>query len=422
MNMEAPQTHENAEAGPSSLSTCVVPSAVPSTDNDGNNDATPQMSKSAMKKAARRARAESEKLVRRAAEKERRKANAAKRKADLQAGLLSKDEVEELRKKHEAVKLRKRLRAKGGDLVKDDDKTWKGGIIVDCGFDELMTDQEIVSMTNQLYFVHALNRMSSKPFRHCVFTGVNGRMKERLENKLHGEYKKFSRMEWRSEDVKDVRDALSRSEEEWENFKKGKKLARGANPFEGQEYVYLSADAEYELESLSESETYIIGGIVDRNRYKNLCQNKAEKLGIKTARLPIGKYLADMPTRKVLTVNQVFEILLKFNELGSWQLAMEAVMPQRKYQIGGKRAMRKLAARQGGTTEADEDESKCEEGHAEDEIDQEASGDDSRVPEAVAGHMDYSDDETPVVEGSFTHVEGNEGNGKLDEEEMANDA
>jgi hypothetical protein len=36
-----------------------------------------------------------------------------------------------------------------------------------------------------------------------------------------------------------------------------------------------------------------------------LCQNKAEKYGIRTARLPIGKYLADLPTRKVLTVNQV---------------------------------------------------------------------------------------------------------------------
>ena len=36
-----------------------------------------------------------------------------------------------------------------------------------------------------------------------------------------------------------------------------------------------------------------------------LCQNKAERLGIRTARLPIGTYLANLPTRKVLTVNQV---------------------------------------------------------------------------------------------------------------------
>lgn len=34
------------------------------------------------------------------------------------------------------------------------------------------------------------------------------------------------------------------------------------------ELVYLSADAEEELTTLSENEIYIIGGVVDRNRYK----------------------------------------------------------------------------------------------------------------------------------------------------------
>jgi tRNA (guanine9-N1)-methyltransferase len=32
--------------------------------------------------------------------------------------------------------------------------------------------------------------------------------------------------------------------------------------------VYLSADAEEELETLAENEIYIIGGIVDKNRHK----------------------------------------------------------------------------------------------------------------------------------------------------------
>lgn len=144
--------------------------------------------------------------------------------------------------------------------------------------------QEIVSMTNQLYFVHALNRMSPKPFRHCAFTGINGRMKERLDTKLNGEYAKFTRLEWRGEDVNDMRQAPARSEEEWTAFTNSKRVGRKTvtggrgpvdlaetplrNPFDGQEYIYLSADADYELETLKENETYIIGGIVDRNRYK----------------------------------------------------------------------------------------------------------------------------------------------------------
>lgn len=109
-------------------------------------------------------------------------------------------------------------------------------------------------------------------------------MKERLDTKLNGEYAKFQRMEWRSEDVNDMRKAPGRSQEEWTEFTSSKRVGRktvtggsGAidlaetplrNPFEGQEYIYLSADADHELETLKENETYIIGGIVDRNRYK----------------------------------------------------------------------------------------------------------------------------------------------------------
>lgn len=130
--------HDNtAQAGPSTTPCIPVPDSV----TEANTDETPKLSKNAMKKAAKRARAESEKLVRRAAEKERRKANAAKRKADMQAGLLSQEEIDEIRKRQEAKKLRNKVRAKGGNVVQDDGQTFKGGIVIDCGFDELMNEQ-----------------------------------------------------------------------------------------------------------------------------------------------------------------------------------------------------------------------------------------------------------------------------------------
>jgi len=125
-------------------------------------------------------------------------------------------------------------------------------------------------------------------------------------------------------------------------------------PFQGQDLVYLTADAEDELETLKESETYIIGGIVDRNRYKNLCRDKAQELGIRTARLPIGTYLAEMPTRKVLTVNQVFDILVKYNEVQDWKVAFEAVMPARKFLTTAKRR-RPGSAETGGDDEEEND-------------------------------------------------------------------
>ena len=64
------------------------------------------------------------------------------------------------------------------------------------------------------------------------------------------------------------------------------------------------ADAEEELTELDRSRAYIIGGIVDRNRYKGLCKSRAEAGGIRTARLPIRDYLR-LQAAPVMTVNQV---------------------------------------------------------------------------------------------------------------------
>ena len=66
----------------------------------------------------------------------------------------------------------------------------------------------------------------------------------------------------------------------------------------------VHADAENELSELDPKCAYIIGGIVDRNRYKGLCKTKAETGGIRTARLPIGDYMK-LLAAPVMTVNHV---------------------------------------------------------------------------------------------------------------------
>lgn len=93
--------------------------------------------------------------------------------------------------------------------------------------------------------------------------------------------------------------------------------------------VYLSSDSPNTLTSLLPHASYIIGGIVDKNRHKGLCYARAQALGIPTAKLPIGEYMT-MNSRTVLTVNHVVEIMLRWLEEGDWGIAFDRVIPKRK--------------------------------------------------------------------------------------------
>jgi len=129
--------------------------------------------------------------------------------------------------------------------------------------------------------------------------------------------------------------------------------------------VYLTADSENVLEELNPNHTYIIGGVVDRNRLKKCTLRKAEWYGIKTAKLPIGEYSSDDfgSFSRVLTVNHVFEILVRWQTefkkfkkdsdgataasaaADAWRVAFDSVIPRRRVgsgQEGGKKGRKKV--------------------------------------------------------------------------------
>lgn len=113
--------------------------------------------------------------------------------------------------------------------------------------------------------------------------------------------------------------------------------------------MYLTADSPHELVEIKADKVYIIGGIVDRNKYRGLTYEKATKEGISTARLPINDIRLQHGTT-VLTVNTMVDMLLHVvtayssgaNDMDTtqvaelWRDAFQSVLPQRKGLLASK--------------------------------------------------------------------------------------
>lgn len=105
---------------------------------DEDETEAPKMSKNAMKREAKRARWEATKLDRRQAEKDRRRDKRAADKAEFDSGTMTPEEKEAYEQRRQHRQQKNKARLKGG-LAKEED-AWKGGIIIDLGFDELMLE------------------------------------------------------------------------------------------------------------------------------------------------------------------------------------------------------------------------------------------------------------------------------------------
>ncbi|KAJ3895597.1 guanine-1-methyltransferase-domain-containing protein [Lentinula edodes] len=267
-----------------------------------------KMSKKAMKKAAKAERYQAFKLERRAREKQ-----MQKEKRRLKAQKRAAGELDDSAELEEKARKRQKMSGFGGKIV------------LDLSFDELMSEKEINSLCSQLAYTYSANRNASYPFT-LLCTSLNGRTRDRLEAINDSAYKRWTHTEWweNSYDYLWSSPGASSSTRE-------ASLTQADLDVQKQNIVYLTADSGEEIEELKPGETYIIGALVDRNRYKNLTFDKATKESIRHARLPIGKYISSLPTRKVLTVNQVFEIMLKWVETRDWEEAFNCIIPKRKF-------------------------------------------------------------------------------------------
>jgi len=108
------------------------------------------------------------------------------------------------------------------------------------------------------------------------------------------------------------------------------KVEQITSVFEPSEIVYLSPDSENLLDEIDDSKVYVIGGIIDHDVISNVSLDFATKNKIQTARLPIKENIELFNASTVLTVNQVFDILVSRQQGLAWTDIFEEHLPKRK--------------------------------------------------------------------------------------------
>lgn len=175
-----------------------------------------------------------------------------------------------------------------------------GKVVFDLSFDGLMVNREVKSLFSQIMRCYSANRRTEYPFKLEV-SSFFGEISEKLKS-TYPEHERW--------DINFNPEHFIATESDKENI------------------VYLTPDSDCVLEEINPECTYVIGGIVDKNRFKGKSYETANLMNIKTARLPVPEYI-DLKTSPVLTIYHVFEILLKYRDCKNWKEALEAFVPKR---------------------------------------------------------------------------------------------
>ncbi|KPI91434.1 RNA (guanine-9-)-methyltransferase domain-containing protein 2 [Papilio xuthus] len=173
------------------------------------------------------------------------------------------------------------------------------GIIIDLSFDHLMMEKDRFKVIKQILRCYSINRRSETPLQFHI-TSLGEKAKSDMSR--HNGFENWD-IEYHEQPYTEI-------------FPKDK-------------LVYLSSESDNVIEKFEEDTYYIIGGLVDHNKHKGLCHKIAVEQGIRHCQLPLNKYV-NMKTRKVLTIDHVFEIVVKVCEGVPWQDAILDVLPHRK--------------------------------------------------------------------------------------------
>ncbi|KAI0875569.1 tRNA-methyltransferase-domain-containing protein [Hypoxylon argillaceum] len=314
---------------------------------DASGEAIP-MSKSQLKKLKRRQKWEENKADRRLKRRDKRQEKQARKRV----------------KREEEVAA---AAAEGREFIPSDDRREKKShprirvpvsIVIDCQFEKYMLEGELISLSSQVTRCYSDNKGARHPV-HLYVSSYGGVMKERNETVLENQHLKWKGIKLCAGDFVEVANEAKEAMAgpsggemiDLLNHSSSGDPASSASPTPSntmnskptpipepeaedvdKSIVYLTADSPHTLDRLEPNTTYVVGGIIDKNREKGLCYRIAREKNVRTAKLPIGEYMV-LQHRHILATNHVVEIMLKWLETGDWAAAFMQIIPTRK---GGK--------------------------------------------------------------------------------------
>ena len=304
---------------------------------------------------------------RREKQKERRRKELLVKRTEIASRWDSLDhkEKEEKRKKmREAMSARKEHR-KIQELLRAQNIGQKGQIqvVIELDFEELMNDQECRSTARQLALAYSVCRASNYiVWPSFVSLRPGGKIQKELARQCaHYEnwpctpthqslfelFPESNRLQYLCADSTNILDDVIIGSITWKGTdttnnaqyrspltpKEVNRHQNGKTAFDPTDMINKN-DAFYTTSNQNKAlkNVYVIGGFVDRNRYKGETLRRAKARGISHSRLPLREYFPFKKSNvcKVLTVNHVVEVL-SFRTAGlPWSEAFEKVLPHRR--------------------------------------------------------------------------------------------
>ena len=177
-------------------------------------------------------------------------------------------------------------------------------VCLDFQFEGMMIEKELTHLVNQAKRVYSSNKSATHPFDlHFLNLHKNSKTYQMCCDKNTG----------------------------FENYLVTMSNCGATELFEAEHIVYLTPDSDTVLEELYHDHVYVIGGLVDDSVKKNTSHLYCEAASLKTARLPIPELMSRSEKggsfKQILTINQVFDILLHFHQGRDWKSALNKHVP-----------------------------------------------------------------------------------------------